>query len=60
MDLVILVLVCCLIGFLVWLFTTKIPMPPYWATTIQLVALVLIILFLLTRLNIGIPNVLGR
>lgn len=56
MDLIILVLVACGIGFAVWLLTTKIPMPPYWATAIQIVALILVILFLFTRLNI--PNVL--
>jgi nitrate reductase NapE component len=34
MDLILLVLVVCVIGFVVWLLTTKIPMPPGWATTI--------------------------
>jgi hypothetical protein len=32
MDLVILILVWCLIGGLVYLLTSKIPMPPHWAT----------------------------
>lgn len=57
MDLVILVLVVCLIGFLVWLLTTYIPMPPEWAKAIQVIALILIILYLVTRL-FQIPNVL--
>jgi len=34
MDLIIFVLVVALIGFLVYVITTKIPMPPGWATTI--------------------------
>lgn len=57
MDLILLVLVLCLVGFLVWLLTTKIPMPPAWATAIQVFALVVMILFLLARL-VSIPNVL--
>lgn len=57
MDLIILVLVCCLIGFLVWLLTTYIPMPPNWAKVIQVVALVLLVLYLITRL-FRIPNVI--
>lgn len=57
MDLIILVLVLCLVGFLVWLLTTKIPMPPAWATAIQVIALIALILYVLTRL-VSIPNVL--
>ena len=57
MDLILLVLVLCLIGFIVWLLTTKIPMPPAWATAIQVIALVVVLLFLLTRVA-HIPNVL--
>lgn len=59
MDLIMLVLVLVLVGFLVWLLTTQIPLPPGWATAIQVVALVLMILFVLSRLAI-IPNVLRR
>lgn len=57
MDLVILVLVLVLIGFLVYILTTHVPMPPYWATAIQVIALILVILYLLTRV-VNIPNVL--
>ena len=57
MDLVILVLVVVLIGFLVYILTTKIPMPPGWAMVIQVGALIIIILYLLTRV-VHIPNVL--
>ena len=53
-----LVLIVCLVGFGVYLLTTKIPMPPLWATVIQVVALILIVLFLIDRLGVAIPNVL--
>ncbi len=59
MDLIVLVVVLVLIGFLVWLLTTKVPMPPLWATSIQVIALIVVILYLLTRV-VHIPNVLGR
>lgn len=59
MDLIILVLVACLLGFLVWVFTTQIPMPPVWAKAIQVVALICLVLWLLTHL-VTIPNVLTR
>lgn len=57
MDLILLVLVIALIGFLVYLITTKIPMPPYWAGAIQILALLVIILYLITRFT-HLPNVL--
>lgn len=57
MDLIVLVLVVCLVGFVVWLLTTYIPMPPNWAKLIQVVALVVLLLYLLTRL-FHLPNVL--
>lgn len=59
MDLIVLVLVAALIGFLVWLLTTKVPMPPAWATAIQVIALVVLILWLLSHVA-AIPNVLQR
>jgi hypothetical protein len=59
-DLVILVLVIALIGFLVFLITTKIPMPPYWAGAIQILALVVIVLYLISRFGAGLPNVMSR
>jgi hypothetical protein len=59
MDLVILVLVIALIGFLIYIITAKVPMPPYWATTIQVAALVVIILYVLSRF-VNLPNVLPR
>lgn len=57
MDLIILVLVVAVIGFTVWLITTQIPLPPYWATAIQVLALLIVVLYILTRF-FHIPNVL--
>lgn len=59
MDLVILVLVVALIGFLVYVITTKVPMPSGWATTIQVLALVVVVVWILSHL-IALPNVLSR
>lgn len=57
MDLIILVLVMALIGFVIYILTTKIPMPPGWAVAIQVLALIVIILYLLSRFT-HLPNVL--
>lgn len=57
MDLILLVLVVVAIGFVIYILTTKVPMPPYWATTIQVVTLLVILLYLLTRV-VHLPNVL--
>lgn len=57
MDLVILVLILCVVGFLIWLLTTKIPMPAYWATAIQVIAVICLVLFVLRRF-VHLPNVL--
>jgi flagellar biogenesis protein FliO len=59
MDLVVLVVVICLIGFLVWVLTTRVPMPPGWAVAIQVLALIVIVMWLLSRFG-GLPNVLPR
>lgn len=57
MDLLILVLVIVLIGFLIWILTTKVPLPPGWATAIQVLALIVILLYIVTRF-VHLPNVL--
>ena len=59
MDLILLVLVAVLIGFVVYVLTTRVPMPPGWATAIQVLALVLIVLYILSRV-MPLPNVLPR
>ena len=56
MDLIMLLIPYVVVGFVVWLLITIVPMPPKWASTIQVVALLLVILHILTRLPI--PNVL--
>lgn len=58
MDLILLVLVLCAVGFIVYLLTTKIPMPLYWAMAIQVVALLVVVLYLLQRFGVGLPNLL--
>lgn len=59
MDLILLVVVLAVVGFVVWLVTTRIPMPPLWASAIQLLALLVLVFFLLTRF-VSLPNVLPR
>jgi len=59
MDLILLVIVLVLIGFLVFVLTTRVPMPPFWAASIQVIALIAMILFLLTRV-VHLPNLLPR
>ena len=59
MDLLILVVVLCLVGFAIWLLTTKIPMPDYWATAIQVLVVVVIVLYMLSRV-VEIPNLLPK
>jgi hypothetical protein len=59
MDLVILILVIALIGWLVYIITTKVPMPTGWATTLQVLALIVLVLWLLSHF-VALPNVLPR
>lgn len=57
MDLLMLVVVLVVIGFLVWLLTTYVPMPAPWARAIQVLVLVVLILWFLTHV-FHLPNVL--
>jgi hypothetical protein len=59
MDLIMLVLVIALVGFLVYILTTQIPMPPMWATAIQVLALIVLVLYLFSRF-LPLPNMLPR
>ena len=59
MDLLLLVLAFVLIGYLTWLLTTKVPMPPNYPTAIQLIVLIFMVLYVVTRV-FSIPNVLGK
>lgn len=58
MDLLMLILMLALVGFLVYLIVTHIPMPPIFKTAIQIIVVVAIILYLIRRFGGGIPNVL--
>ena len=57
MDLIMLVITLCLVGFVVWALTTRVQMPDYWATAIQIIALIAVLLWLIPRF-IHLPNVL--
>ena len=57
MDLLVLLVVVVILGFLVYVLTTQVPMPPGWATAIQVLALVVVLLYVLTRF-VKLPNVL--
>jgi len=57
MDLILLVVMIALLGLVVWLVTTRIPMPPGWAVTIQVLALAFVVLYVITR-YLAVPNVL--
>lgn len=58
MDLILLVLVLAVVGFVVWLITTKIPMDPVFQWVIYAVVVVVLVLWLLKRLGGGVPNFL--
>jgi hypothetical protein len=57
MDLILLVLFLCIIGFVLWLLTEHIPMDPTWKMVIRILTLVLLLIYLLRRFA-SIPNVL--
>jgi hypothetical protein len=58
MDLIMLILVLALVGFLVYLIITHIPMPPIFKVAIQIIVVVAIILFLIQRFAGDVPNLL--
>jgi hypothetical protein len=51
------VIVLSVIGFATWMVTTKIPMDPAVRTAIQLLVFIVILLYILRRLDV-LPNVL--
>jgi hypothetical protein len=59
MDLVVLVLMLAVIGFLVWLIITKIPMPEMFKIAIQIIVVIAVILYLIRRFGGSVPNVLN-
>ena len=56
MDLIVLVLIVALIGWIVYVITTRIPMDPSLRLIIQIIALIVLALYLLRR--IALPNLL--
>jgi hypothetical protein len=60
MDLILLILGLALVGFLVYLITTKIPMDPMFKYAIQIIVLVVVVIYLVRMLGGTIPNVMGH
>ena len=58
MDLIMLVFGLALLGFLVWLITTKIPMTPMFQLAIQVIVVIAVILYLIQRFGHNVPNFL--
>ena len=56
MDLIVLVLTLAIVGFVIWLITTKIPMDPMFKLAIQLIVLVVVVLWVIRWLGVAIPN----
>ena len=48
-------LVLALVGFVVYVITVKVPMPPFWASTIQVLSLLVLVLYVITRF-VRLPN----
>jgi uncharacterized membrane-anchored protein len=58
MDLILLVLGLALLGLLVYLITTKIPMDPMVKLAIQIIVIVVVVIYLVRRFGSYIPNML--
>ncbi len=58
MDLITLLLVVALAGFLVYLITEYIPMPAPFKTVIIVIAVIVLIIYVLRVLGVSVPNVL--
>ncbi len=58
MDLIILVLGLALLGLVLWLIETKIPMDPIITWVIRIVIIIVLILWLVRRFGSSIPNVM--
>lgn len=59
MDLIMLVLGLAILGFLVYLITTKIPMDPMIKYAIQIIVVIVVIIYLVKRFGHDVPNVMG-
>lgn len=58
MDLIMLVLGIAVLGFLVWLITTKIPMDPIFRIAIYAIVTIVLLLFILRQFGGTVPNVM--
>ncbi len=58
MDLIVLVLGIAIIGFIVWILTTYVQMPPIFKSIIYVVAAIALMLFLVRQFGARIPNVM--
>lgn len=58
MDLIILVLGIAVLGFLVWLITTKIPMDPIFRVAIYVIVAIVLVLFIVRQFGGAVPNVM--
>lgn len=58
MDLIMLILGIAVMGFLVWVITTKIPMDPIFRIAIYLIVAIALILFIVRQFGWAVPNVL--
>lgn len=58
MDLIWLVLGIALLGFVVYLITTHIPMDPIFKTLIYIVCVIVVILFAMRLFGGSVPNVM--
>lgn len=58
MDLIMLSLGIAVLGFLVWLITTKIPMDPIFRIAIYVIVTIVLLLFILRQFGGAVPNVM--
>lgn len=58
MDLIMLILGIAVMGFLVWVITTKIPMDPIFRIAIYLIVAIALILFIVRQFGWAVPNVM--
>lgn len=58
MDLIMLILGIAVLGFLVWLITTKIPMDPIFRIAIYVIVTIVLLLFIVRQFGGAVPNVM--
>lgn len=58
MDLIILILGIAVLGFIVWIITTKIPMDPIFRIAIYVIVTIVLLLFIVRQFGGAVPNVI--